>query len=273
MSVGLCQSVSIPATTPSAMLSFALHIETKEISTGIASDTFVVQIRNSSGTILKTLATYSNLNAALGSKVYNFDLAAYKGQTIQLYFLGAEDSSIATSFMLDKINLIGAEGGAGDNQAPVISASESGGSDTISFSATATDNVSATKVEIYEDGLLTGTDTTAPYSMTMDSRTLSNGSHKLTSKTYDAAGNMGASAPVTFVINNAATDTDPPIVSVSESGDSGAITFNATATDNIGVIKLEFYVDGVLKGTDATSPYSMVIDSLTLSNGAHTLNR
>ncbi|MGZ8226361.1 MAG: Ig-like domain-containing protein [Methylococcaceae bacterium] len=93
----------------------------------------------------------------------------------------------------------------------------------------------------------------------------------LTAKAYDAAGNMGVSAPVTFVIHNAATDTDPPIVSVSERGDIGAIIFNATATDNIGVIKVEFYVDGVLKGTDATSPYSMVIDSLILSNGAHTL--
>ena len=73
---------------------------------GVARDTFAVQIRNSSGAILKTLATYSNLNAATGYKVYSFDLAEYKGQTIQLYFLGAEDAALSTGFILDKVNLM-----------------------------------------------------------------------------------------------------------------------------------------------------------------------
>ena len=87
MSVALYQSVAIPANASPVTLSFALHVETKETSTGVARDTFAVQIRNSSGAILKTLATYSNMNAATGYKLYSFDLAEYKGRTIQLYFL------------------------------------------------------------------------------------------------------------------------------------------------------------------------------------------
>ena len=94
MSVALYQSIAIPANASQATLSFALHVETKETNSAVTRDTFAVQIRNSSGAILKTLATYSNLNAATGYKVYSFDLAEYKGQTIQLYFLGAEDGAL-----------------------------------------------------------------------------------------------------------------------------------------------------------------------------------
>lgn len=48
------------------------------------------------------------------------------------------------------------------------------------------------------------------------------------------------------------------------------ITFNAAATDNEGVTKLEFCVDSVLKGADTTTPYSMTLDSLTLIDATHT---
>ena len=269
MSVGLYQSIAIPANASPVTLSYALHIETKETSTSSARDTFAVQIRNSSGAILNTLATYSNLNAATGYKVYSLDLTAYKGQTIQLYFLGAEDGALSTGFILDKVNLM-VSGGGGD-QIPIISASENGSSDIITFSATASDDVGVTKVEFYVDGVLKGTDETSPYSMTLDSKTLTNNTpHILVAKAYDAAGNMGMSTPVTFTVNNPGEDT-PPVISVSESGTSGTITFSATATDNIGVTKVEFYVDNTLKGTDTTLPYSMMLDSLTLSEGDHTL--
>ena len=269
MSVGLYQSVAIPANVSSATLSYALHVETKDTSTSVASDTFAVQVRNSAGAILKTLASYSNLNAATGYKVYSFDLAAYKGQTIQLYFLGAEDGALSTGFILDKVNLM-VTGGGGDH-APTISASESGSSGIITFSATASDDVGVAKVEFYVDDALKGTDEISPYSMTLDSNTLTNDSHILVGKAYDAAGNIGTSMPVSFSVDNPGEDREPPVISVSESGTSGTITFSATSTDNIGVTKVEFYVDNELKGTDTTSPYSMTLDSLTLTEGNHTL--
>jgi Zn-dependent metalloprotease len=273
MSVGLYQSLAIPANASPVTLSYALHVETRDTSTSVASDTFAVQIRNSSGAILNTLATYSNLNAATGYKVYSLDLAAYKGQTIQLYFLGAEDAALSTGFILDKVNLIVSDGGGGsggDKEAPVVSASESGNSGTITFSAMATDNVGVSKVEFYVDGVLKGTDETPPHSTQLDSKTLTNTSHTLVAKAYDAAGNIGTSTPVTFSVNNPG-ENPPPVISVSESGTSGTINFSATAADNIGVTKVEFYVDNTLKGTDTASPYSMTLDSLTLTEGSHTL--
>jgi kumamolisin len=64
-----------------------------------------VQVRNASGTVLGTLATYSNLDAASGYTQKTFDLSAYKGQTIQIYLLGQEDSTLQTSFVVDDFAL------------------------------------------------------------------------------------------------------------------------------------------------------------------------
>lgn len=154
---------------------------------------------------------------------------------------------------------------------PTVSASESGTSGTISLAATASDNVGVSRVEFYVDGVLVGTDTTAAYSLSLNSTTLANGSHSLTAKAFDAAGNSATSTAVAFTVSNTTADTAPPTVSATETGTSGTITLAATASDNVGVAKVEFYVDNVLKATDTTSPYSTTLDSTTLANGSHTL--
>jgi hypothetical protein len=99
------QQVTIPANATAATLKFYLHIDTAETSTTTAFDTLKVQIRNSSNTVLATLATYSNLNHNTGYSLKQFDLLAYKGQTIRVYFLGAEDSTLQTSFVVDTTSL------------------------------------------------------------------------------------------------------------------------------------------------------------------------
>ena len=161
--------------------------------------------------------------------------------------------------------------GSGDTTPPTVSASESGTSGTITLSATASDNVGVSKVEFYVDNVLKATDTASPYSTTLDSTTLANGSHSLVAKAYDAAGNVSTSGTVAFSVSNSTSDTTPPTVSVSESGTSGTVTLSATASDNVGVSKVEFYVDNVLKATDTASPYSSTLDSTTLPNGSHNL--
>jgi Zn-dependent metalloprotease len=100
----LYQSVTIPSTATAANFSFALHIDTNE-SGSTAYDKLVVTVKNSSGTTLGTLATYSNVNAASGYQVRSFNLLAYKGQTIRLHFNMTEDSSLQTSFVVDKVSL------------------------------------------------------------------------------------------------------------------------------------------------------------------------
>jgi hypothetical protein len=97
----LAQSVTLPTGCSAYALSFYTHIDTAETTTSTAYDTLKVQVLNSSGTVLGTLATYSNLNAAAGYVQRSFSLAAYAGQTVTLKFTGAEDSEEQTSFVVD----------------------------------------------------------------------------------------------------------------------------------------------------------------------------
>ncbi|HJW73425.1 MAG TPA: M4 family metallopeptidase [Geothrix sp.] len=115
-----------------------------------------------------------------------------------------------------------------DTTAPTATATESGTSGTITFSATATDNVGVTKVEFYVDGVLKGTDTTSPYSMTLDSTTLTNASHSLVAKAYDAAGNVGSSTAVSFTVSNSTTPPPAGTFAEVEANDTVA-TANAVA--------------------------------------------
>jgi hypothetical protein len=97
----LSQTVTIPSGCTTAALSFYLHVDTAETSTSTAYDTLKVQVLNSSGTVLGTLATYSNLNAAGGYTQRSFSLASYAGQTVTLKFTGTEGSTLQTSFVVD----------------------------------------------------------------------------------------------------------------------------------------------------------------------------
>ena len=97
----LSQSVTLPTGCSNYNFSFWLHTDTAETSTTTAYDTLKVQVLNSSGTVLSTLATYSNLNHNTGYAQKSFSLASYAGQKVTLKFTGAEDYEYQTSFVLD----------------------------------------------------------------------------------------------------------------------------------------------------------------------------
>jgi uncharacterized protein (TIGR03437 family) len=95
------QQVTIPSTASTATLTFWLRITTAETTTTIAYDTVQVQVLDSAGNVLQTLATYSNLNASASYAQKSFDLSSRRGQTIRIRFIGVEDSSLQTSFLVD----------------------------------------------------------------------------------------------------------------------------------------------------------------------------
>ena len=99
------QQVAIPAGKTSATLQYYLHVDTAETTTSTAYDTLKVQVLNTSGTVLATLSTYSNLNKNTGYAVHTNNLAPYIGQTVVIKFTGTEDSSLQTSFVLDDVTL------------------------------------------------------------------------------------------------------------------------------------------------------------------------
>jgi hypothetical protein len=156
--------------------------------------------------------------------------------------------------------------------APANGATVSG---TITVSATASDNVGVVGVQFLLDGANLGTeDTASPYSVSWNTTTAGNGSHTLSARARDAAGNT-AIASVTVTVSN--VDTTPPVVSISAPANgatlSGTITVSATASDNVGVAGVQFQLDGSNLGAeDTASPYSVSWNTATASNGAHTLS-
>ncbi|NJP44273.1 S53 family peptidase [Actinacidiphila epipremni] len=91
----LSQSVTIPASCTSANLTFYVYISTQETTSSSAYDKLTVAVGST------TLATYSNLNATSGYVQKSLSLNSFIGKTVTLKFTGAEDVTLATSFLID----------------------------------------------------------------------------------------------------------------------------------------------------------------------------
>lgn len=67
----------------------------------------------------------------------------------------------------------------------------------------------------------------------------------------------------------------PPTITITTPADSasvsGIVSISVTAADNVGVTKVEFYVNGVLKSSDTVSPYVYSWDTTSLAAGMYTL--
>jgi hypothetical protein len=167
-----------------------------------------------------------------------------------------------------------------DTTKPTVSiASPTGGnvSGTVTVSANAADNVGVTKVDFYVNGSLVGTDTAAPYQYSWNTTALADGAATLYAKAFDAAGNSTQSAAVGVTVANVVApppDTTKPTVSIaSPTGGnvSGTVTVSANAADNVGVTRVDFYVNGSLVGSDAAAPYQYSWNTAALANGAAAL--
>jgi hypothetical protein len=99
------QQVAIP-TNASGTLTFWLNISSSE-STSAPYDYLYVEVRNTSGGLLQTLATYTNQNkTTVGNySQKSFNLSAYKGQTIRLQYRNTMDSSVTSTFRVDDVSL------------------------------------------------------------------------------------------------------------------------------------------------------------------------
>ena len=100
------QQVSIPSGA-TGTLSFWLNVTSNETTTSTQYDMLFVEIRNTSGSLLKTVATYSNLNKGTAGSYSQktFDISAYKGQTVRVQFRSTTDSSATTTFRVDDASL------------------------------------------------------------------------------------------------------------------------------------------------------------------------
>jgi chitinase len=197
--------------------------------------------------------------AALSSGVYTlsakaFDAAGNVGQS------GDVTVTVVNDFTPPTVSLSGLADGATVHG-------------TLPVTANASDNIGVTKVEFYANGALIYAGNVAPYSYSLDTVALANGAYTLSAKAYDAAGNVGTSAGVLVNVFN---DSIPPVVAIAapaaNSTLSGTVTVSANATDNTGVTKVDFYLNGVLWTTISSAPYSFNWNTLQSANAAYTLS-
>ena len=140
---------------------------------------------------------------------------------------------------------------------------------TVTLSATASDDVGVSRVEFVVDGGVIATSTTAPYTVSWNTRGLANGPHTLLARAYDASGKQGSSQQVTVSVDN---DVIAPAVALTSPAEgavvSGTVTLQASATDDRGVARVDFYVGTRLLASDTTAPYEAAWSTESDHNGA-----
>lgn len=167
-----------------------------------------------------------------------------------------------------------------DRQAPTVTiASPANGTtytsaQTVTIAANASDNVGVSRVEFYDNGVLRGTDTLAPFSMSWTISSSVNGAHGWTARAYDVRGNSTTSSSVTLNVSiAAAADTTRPTVSLTSPASGSTfttaqtVTVFAAASDNVGVTRIEFYDGATLKCSGTGSSCAWPITSA--NNGSH----
>jgi len=91
-----------------------------------------------------------------------------------------------------------------------------------------------------------------------------------TSGVKDLAGNP-ISVTYSWNFTTSILDTTPPTVTLTAPANGakvkGSVTLSATATDNVVVASVSFLVNGVVIGTDTTSPYSITWNSTSTADG------
>jgi subtilisin family serine protease len=103
----LQQQIAVPAGSQPS-LSFWLNVTSAEPATTVASDQLFVEVLDSAGRLLNTLATYSNTHKGpTGTYVLKsgLSLAPYAGQTIRLQFRIRTDGANITAFRIDDVSV------------------------------------------------------------------------------------------------------------------------------------------------------------------------
>jgi len=204
------------------------------------------------------------------------------------YALSTPDSSGWSSLLGSAINDAGQIAGIGNNAngqraflmtpipSPTVSiTSPTAGAfvaGTVPVYASATDATGVAGVQFQVDGGNLGAEVVAaPYVTLWNTTSYGSGTHLLSAVARDAAGVTGTAAPVLVTVDNF-----PPSVSITAptSGAmvSGTITVSASATDDVGVVGVQFKLDGRYLGPElSTGPYAISWNTASVSNGLHTL--
>ncbi len=138
------------------------------------------------------------------------------------------------------------------------------------LAAIAADDVGVVKVEFLADSAVIATITTTPWESTFDASSLTDGTHVLTARALDAAGNSTISDPVSIVVGT--LDAAAPVVTVrspiADANTGLMVDVSVNATDDVGVSEVKLELDGAIVATLGSTPWSR---RLELAPGVHSL--
>ncbi len=165
---------------------------------------------------------------------------------------------------------------------PAAGATASG---AITYFANAADNAGVARVDFFVDATPLGSKTAAPYSGTLDTTKLSNGTHIIKAVAYDAQG-LSATSQVSISVKNSAT---APAGTLTPPGTgsldiwwkaplagqtvSGTLSLDKCYIRGTGVARVDFFVDSTPLASDTvmSDGMSCVLDTTKFANGTHTL--
>jgi hypothetical protein len=167
-----------------------------------------------------------------------------------------------------------------DTTAPTVSigspATGSTVSGTVAVQGSAADNASLAAVDVSVDGgawqRATGT---AAWTWSWPTSSVADGTHMLTARATDAAGNT-STASTSVTVRNAQADTTAPTVSISSpssgAGVAGTVTVAGTAADNVSVAAVTVAVDGgAWQSASGGASWRWTWDTSALPDGTHTI--
>jgi subtilisin family serine protease len=147
---------------------------------------------------------------------------------------------------------------------------------TVEVLVDATDDVGVVGVELYLNGSRIGQSSAAAVAFTWDSTTVADGQHVLEARAYDAVGNVGSSGTLTVTVSNTVVaDTTAPTV-VFKSPANGAsvsktVTIALAASDQVGVVLVELFINGKRVGTSTSANPSFSWNTTKIARGEHRL--
>ena len=139
----------------------------------------------------------------------------------------------------------------------------------ISIEAEASDDFGVEKVEFYIDNDLRKTDTSPPYDYDWDAGPLSPGDYTIKAVAYDTIDQTDEDSIILTItdLSPSVSITSPPEGEIK----TKVVTIEATASDDYGVNKVEFYVGNDLQKTDTSPPYDFDWDTSLYTWGDYTI--
>jgi len=164
---------------------------------------------------------------------------------------------------------------ANDHGAPLLTLNGPAGvvGGIASIVANASDDIGVVSVEFLVDANIPGPVlTAAPYEWSLNTVGLANGPHTVWALARDAAGHETVSSATVTVLNDLAAPTVTLLDPVGGSTLRGTVMVGATAADDVGVVSVEFLVDGgVAVPAIPGAPYQSAWNTTSVVNGLHTV--